>query len=116
MKRHRKIIGGLFVALASTQVMAGTVELGPWLVSSLRFGTDGLYVRFNPAPASCGGGDQYEMHAKVSSTANNYKEITSALLTAYTVNQPFKYIWVSNEGTCSGAHILELNMVQFEQK
>ena len=102
--------------ILSFRAAAFTAEGGPFTVSSLRFGPDGLYVKFNPAPALCGGGDQYRMHARVPSTALNYKELTSALLTAYTAGQQLLYIWVNNEGACSNTWILELSMIELQPK
>jgi hypothetical protein len=116
MKMIKIFIGLLFLLALSNETMADTAEPGAWSVSSLRFGPDGLYVQFNPAPASCGGGTQYRMHARVPSTASNYKELTSALLTAYTASQTLKYIFVNNEGVCSPTRILELYMIELTPK
>ncbi|WP_316674838.1 hypothetical protein [uncultured Tolumonas sp.] len=112
-----KYLVGLAILLAITcRSFADTAEMGSWSVSSLRFAPEGLYVQFNPAPASCGGGNQYRMHARVPNTATNYKELISALLTAYTTGQSLNFIFVKNEGVCSSTSILELYMVEFTPK
>ena len=110
----KTIFATMILLLCISNSHAWTVEGGPLMVKSLRFGGDGLYVAFNPAPTNCNGGDQYGMHVKISSTTHaNYNAITSALLTAYTANKSFSHIWVNNEGTCSPTHILSLEMLQF---
>ena len=113
--KYRSMI--IIILLLSTFTIhdanAFSAEGGTKSVISLRFEPDGLSVALLPAPTNCGGGDQYGMHAKVALTHANYNAITSALLTAYTANKTFDYIWVNNEGTCSPTHILSLELIQF---
>ena len=112
----------LLFCLLSSSVFAGG-QNGDFKVSSLRVGDDGVYIEFSPAPAACNGGNQYRMHARVRNTiSKNYDAIVSSLLTAYTSNQTFKYIWFndlpSGVEACSntGGEILELTMVEFSSK
>lgn len=91
-------------------------EFGPFSVSNLRIGPEGVAVRFSPAPKACGGGSQYRMHAVLSKDEVNYQALTSALLTAYTTGQKINYIFIRNAGTCSNTHALGLYMVEFRNK
>lgn len=98
-------------------------ENGPFLIASLRFGDDGIYIQFSPAPAACNGGDQYRMHARVRHTvSNNYQALVSVLLTAYTAKQNLRYIWYTDlpgsADACgaSGPNILELTMLELAKK
>lgn len=111
----------VFTFVFSTNTFALVHQGGTIKVTSIRISKSAVYVQFNPALRACEGGDQYRMHAKYPITQSNSKELTSALLTAYTSGQTFQYVWVSNEGTrCSheegATHILNLDMVEFSQK
>jgi len=98
-------------------------ESGPFKVTSLRMADNGVYIQFSPAPSACNGGTQYRMHARVRhSVSENYNAIVSTLLTAFTTDQTFKYIWYSDlpagVASCSnnGNEILELTIVEFTNK
>lgn len=109
-------ITACLLGLTCNPALAATAESGSRSISSLRFSDDGLYVKFNPAPASCGGGNQYRMHARVPSDAKNYKELTAALIAAYSGGIALDWIWVKNEGVCSSTQILELYMIEYQAK
>jgi len=96
---------------------AGVHQLGTFKVESIRFADHGTYVRFNPAPNGCEGGESYRMHAVIPNDNVNADKITSALLAAYTADMRVQYLWFSNEGKkCSETHILNLEMIEFKYK
>lgn len=106
----------------STSVHAGG-QNGPFSIASLRFGDDGVYIQFSPAPLACNGGSQYRMHARVRhSVSKNYQALASVLLTAYTTKQTLRYIWYtdlpSNVDSCGAlsSNILELTMLELTGK
>lgn len=108
--------------LFSTSAYCGG-QNGPFSITSLRFGDDGIYMQFSPAPTACNGGSQYRMHARVRhSVSNNYQVLAGVLLTAYTAKQNLRYIWYtdlpSNAEACSssGPNILELTMLELAEK
>lgn len=107
----------IIFSLLSTLSVADTVEYGPFTVSQLRFGGSGVHFVLNPAPAACGGGNQYGMHLKLDpATASYHNEMTSSLLAAYTAGIKISRIWVRNEGVCSGSHIATAYLLEYETK
>jgi hypothetical protein len=105
------------IFLFSSVVSADSYERGPFTVSQLRFGGNGIYFSLKPAPAACGGGNQYGMHLKLDATTSDYhNEMTSSLLAAYTAGIKLSRIWVRNEGTCSGSHIATAYLLEYEAK
>lgn len=112
----RLVIFSILWSLCST-ANAWTAEYGPFKVSKLKFGLGGVYAAFDPAPASCGGGDHYRMHAKVNkSDADNYKDMVSALIAANSTGQRLEWIWVNSEGECNAENILILEMFEFSER
>jgi hypothetical protein len=98
--------------------MANSVY-GPVRVASLRMAHDGsVYVELDPAPAACMGGADYRMHAKVDATAANHDELMATLLSAYTSDASFRFVWLSNDTgePCSTTHVLDLYMVEMAPK
>jgi hypothetical protein len=117
-----RIILICFLSLLSTSLYAGG-QGGAFKVSSLRVGSDGVYVKFSPAPAACNGGNQHRMHARVRHTdSKNYDSLLSTLLAAHTSGATLYYIWFndlpSGVSACSNTanEILELTMVELSHK
>jgi hypothetical protein len=105
------------IFLFSAAASADSYEQGPFTVSQLRFGGTGIHFSLAPAPAACGGGDQYGMHLKLDAATENYRnEMTSSLLAAYTAGIKLSRIWVRNEGVCSGSHIATAYLLEYEKK
>ncbi len=103
--------------LVSGLGFSSTYESGPFKVSSLRFFSTGVDIRFDPEPASCLGGAHYRMHARLSASSENYSALVSTLIAAYTADQSFTFLWFSNEGEkCSKTHILNLDIVEYSHK
>lgn len=101
----------------SATVFGWSHESGTKKISSLNFDMGGLRVRFDPAPAACNGGDQYRMHAHLTPTDPNYKELVSALLAAYTAGLEVSDIWFDfSSSSCNGSNSLNLKSFEFVQK
>lgn len=121
MKIQIKILLFIFVLFGMNTSLALTAIGGTIEVESLFFDSDGgIFAAYSPAPALCLGGSRFRMHAKVLPSQVNHKELTSALLTAYTSGTTLRYIWVSHYGgseeACSNTHYLQLHMIEYSGK
>jgi len=106
----------VFIVTAHT-ASAGVYQNGSFKVESIRLAASGTYVRFEPAPTACEGGDHYRMHALISNENPNADKVVSTLLAAYAADLKFQYLWFSNDGVqCSTTHILTLEMIELKHK
>ncbi|MBB3059895.1 hypothetical protein FHS09_000703 [Microbulbifer rhizosphaerae] len=112
MKRY---LIGCLTLLLSANAASWADQDGPFTISSMRVGAQGVYVALSPAPAACGGGSQYRMHAVVSPSNAAYKELTSSLLSAYIAGKKIRTIWVTGN-QCSNASILTLDMIELQHQ
>jgi len=113
----------LGMSLSSASYAAAGWQGGSFKVSSLRVSNDGVYIKFSPAPTACNGGSQYGMHARVRHTVSqNYDSLMSTLLSAYSAEHTFDYLWYNELPTGASAcsnlsgEILELTMIKLENK
>ncbi|MGS2716852.1 hypothetical protein ACVBE9_01645 [Eionea flava] len=95
-------------------------EAGPFKVSSLRIGTDGTYVMFDPAPKACNGTNYFRAHARVLSDSTNYDSMYSLLLAAYSSGATLQYLFFNTpsgtDGCSTAGGLLQLHTLELSKK
>ena len=114
MYKYVSMMVALPILLVAEVCNAQVWEGGGKTVTALRFGSNGVSVQFNPAPAACNGGNNYRMHAHLYKDHPNYNSLLSALITLKTTKTPLQHLWLSDEDVaCSATHILKLESFEY---